>query len=171
MEFFNLIAKRQSIRTFKNELIPEDDIKEILQAAIKAPSAGNLQAYEIFVIKDNDKKLLLSKAANDQACVKEASHCFVFCANPDRSKVKYNIRGEKLYCLEDSSIACTYSQLAAADLGYGSVWVGGFDVDKVREVLGIDESLIPVSILPIGIPNEKPQFKPRRDFDDIIHNL
>ncbi|MFC1810318.1 nitroreductase family protein [Patescibacteria group bacterium] len=171
MDFFDLIHKRQSVRSFTDEKISDDDIIKILEAAIKAPSAGNLQAFEIYVVKDKEKKLELSVAALDQDSIKEASHCIVFCAHPELSKSKYDEMGEKVYCIEDTTIACAYAQLAAANLGYGSVWVGAIEEDKLRKVLSLDESLVPVSILPIGIPNEEPDSKPRRDFNDIVHNL
>lgn len=171
MEYFKLIQKRQSIRSFKEEKIQKDNIKKIIEAAIRAPSAGDLQAYEIYAVVDEDKKNELSVAALGQDSVKEASFCLVFCAHPKLSSIKYGDRGKNLYCIQDATIACTYAQLAAYDLGYGSVWVGAFDDNKVRDVIGADESLIPVAILPVGLPNEKPDFSPRRDFNDIVNNF
>jgi len=171
MEFNKLINKRQSIRTFKDKEVPEKDIKKILEAAIRAPSAGNLQAYEMYVIKDEETKNRLSGASLGQDSIKEASVCIVFCAHPKRSSVKYEERGRDLYCLYDTAIACAYAQLEVTNLGYGSVWVSAFEDDKVRKVLDINESLIPVSILPIGISNETPEYKSRREYNEIVHNL
>ena len=65
MDFFDLIVKRQSIRSFTEQKVPEKDIKKILEAANRAPSAGNLQGYEIFVVSDPEDKNALSAAALD----------------------------------------------------------------------------------------------------------
>jgi nitroreductase len=171
MDYFELIKERKSIRDFSDEKIPEEDMKKIIKAAISAPSAGNLQAYEIFVITNDEKKEKLMRASFDQESVEEASFCLVFCASPGRSRQKYGERGAELYSVQDATIAAAYAQLAVAALGYGSVWVGGFEPDKVSEVLETDDSLMPVAILPVGAPEEKPKKTSRRDFDDITHYL
>jgi nitroreductase len=170
MDFFDLIQKRQSIRTFRDKQIPDDDIEKIIKAAIRAPSAGNLQGYEIIVVKDDEDKQALAKAALDQDSGKEASICLVFCANPARSAHKYGERGADLYCMQDATIATAYAQLAVAELGYGSVWVGAFEDKAVHAVLKLNDNFHPVSILPIGYANEEPERKSRRKFNDIVHN-
>ena len=76
-----------------------------------------------------------------------------------------------MYSVQDATIACTYAQLAATDLGYGCVWVGAFDENSVREILDLDSSLQPVAILPVGVPNEEPERNPRRDYNDIVHTI
>lgn len=171
MDFFDLIQKRQSIRSFKDKQIPDSDIEKIIKAAIRAPSAGNLQGYEIIVVKEDEDKNALAKAALDQESIIEASVCLVFCAHPALSAYKYGQRGAELYCMQDATIATTYAQLAVEDLGYSSVWVGAFEDNAVRAVLNLDDNFHPVSILPIGYANEKPERKSRREYNDIVHNL
>ena len=60
--------------------------------------------------------------------------------------------------------------LAATALGLGGVWVGAFDDDAARRVLGCDE-LLPVAILPLGYPAEEPGPVPRRPLEDLVHDL
>jgi nitroreductase len=170
MDFFTLIQKRHSIRRFKEDRISDHDLRKILESAVSAPSAGNLQSYEIYVVHDKDKKLALSKVSWDKDSLLNAPVCLVFCAHPERSS-KYGERGEKLYCIQDATIACSYAQLAATELGYGCVWIGAFEDDDVRKILEIDEKLVPIALLPIGIPDEEPIIKPRRDFSEIIHEI
>lgn len=171
MDFSKLIKKRQSIRSFKPKEINKDSIKQIIEAAIRAPSAGNMQSYEIFLVEDTSVKEGLSRASLDQDSIREAPVCLVFTANPMRNAEKYGERGRTLYSIQDATIATAYAQLEVDNLGYGCVWVGAFEPEKVREVLDIDESLIPVSILPIGIPNEKPEYKSRRDYQNIVREI
>lgn len=169
MNFFEVLRKRRSVRKFKQQTIPEDKLKLIYESINSAPSAGNLQAYEVFVVKDKVKLKQLAEAAFGQEFIAEAPVALVFCANPARSRWRYGLRGEKLYCLQDATIACAYAQLSATALGLGSVWVGAFNEDEVRKIIGIGGNLIPVAILPIGYPDETPEPTPRREMDDLIH--
>ncbi|MEM2174295.1 MAG: nitroreductase family protein [Candidatus Micrarchaeia archaeon] len=165
MEFFELLKKRRSVRKFEKKDIEERKIKEILEAMNTAPSAGDLQAYKVFIIKDEKIKERLAKAAYGQYFISEAPVVFVFFANPKESGRKYGKRGEELYCIQDSTIACTYAQLAAENLGLSSVWVGAFDDEEVKEIIGTN--LRPIAILPIGYPSEKPTKTPRKRIDEI----
>lgn len=171
MEFFEVLRNRKSIRKFKPDEIPEDKLELIYEAINSAPSAGNLQAYEVFVVKDKAKLRQLAKSAFNQDFIAEAPVAFVFCANPLRSSWRYGMRGENLYCLQDATIACAYAQLSATALGLGSVWVGAFNEDEVRRILEIDKKLIPIAILPIGYPAEDPESPARRKIKDLIHKV
>jgi nitroreductase len=143
-------------------------VEQVLAAANAAPSAGNLQAYEIFRFTAREDRAALARAAFEQYFVLQAPVVLVFCANPARSAHKYRERGERLYSVQDATIACTFAMLAAVDLGLGSVWVGSFDDDAVRRAVG-REDLVPVAILPIGYPAEEPPPTPRRPLVDIVH--
>lgn len=169
MEFFNVVKKRRSTRAYVNKPIEEDNIKWILEAANSAPSAGNQQSYEIFLVKDEGKKRALVEASFGQDFVAEASVVLVFCANPERSG-KYGSRGRDLYSIQDATIAAAYSQLAATALGLASVWVGSFDEGEVLKVLENPKGLMPIAIIPIGYSAEEPEATPRRKLDDIVHD-
>lgn len=169
MEFFELLKKRQSIRAFKEKPVEEEKLRKIFEAANFAPSAGNLQAYEIIVVGSEEKKRKLMEAASGQSFIAQAPVVLVVFANENRSSRRYGERGNELYCINDASIAAAYIQLAAADLGLGSVWVGAFDDNSVREIVKAPDYLRPVSILPIGYPDEKPHRTPRRKINDLIH--
>lgn len=169
MQFFDLINSRHSIRSYQDREVEKEKIKKICQAAIKAPSAGNLQAYEIVVVKDSKRKKELSRAALGQEAVDKAPVVFVFFADSERSAVKYGQRGASFYSLQDATIACVYAQLAAHDLGLSCVWIGAFDDVSVCNILGAKKGLKPVAILPCGYPAEEPYKTPRRDFQEIVH--
>lgn len=168
MELFDLIKKRQSIRVFQEKPVEEEKVKKILEAANSAPSAGNLQAYEIVVVRDKKIKEKLCQVALGQDPILFAPVVFVFFTSPARSGLKYGERGEKLYSLQDATIAAAYAQLAAVDLGLGCVWIGAFEDEKVKEVLGAPKELIPVAILPVGYPAEKPEKTERRALEDLV---
>lgn len=169
MEFFEVLKQRRSVRAFKDKPVEEDKLKQILEAANSAPSAGNLQAYEIVVIKDNKKRAALSGTSTlGQKYIGEAPVVIVFCANPARSG-KYGSRGAELYCIQDATIAASYAQLAATAVGLSSVWIGAFDPEAVSRLINA-RHVIPVVLLPIGYPDEEPAPRPRRKLDELVHN-
>jgi nitroreductase len=169
MDFFELIQKRRSIRLFTPQPVEKQKLQAILEAANRAPSAGNLQAYEIYLVTDPARLRLLARAALDQDFIAQAPLALVFCANPARSSKKYGRRGASLYCLQDATIACTFAHLAASALDLASVWVGAFDDNGVRQAIGVGDSLLPVAILPVGYPGEQPKTSSRRPLSDLVH--
>jgi nitroreductase len=166
--FFQVLRKRRSIRSFKSKQIEEFKIRTIIESCDLAPSAGGLQSFEIYAVKGNDKKNLLTKAALDQMFISEAPLVLVFCANASRSVLKYGDRSV-LYSLQDATIAAVYAQLAAQALGLASAWVGAFDESKVSEALGLPDDHKPVAIIPIGYPAEEPFEKITRGSRSLLH--
>ena len=167
--FFDVLRSRRSIRAFLDRSIEQAKLRQILEAANGAPSAGNLQAYEIVLVHDPKIKRALARAALDQEFVAAAPVVLVFCAHPSRSAAKYGPRGENLYCVQDATIACAYAQLAATALGLGTVWVGAFDTKAVGQVLRIPPDGRAVALLPIGYPAELPEPTPRRRLNELVH--
>ncbi len=169
--FFDLISSRHSVRSFKNDSIPEEKINTILDAATKAPSGGNLQSYQIFVVSNPSEKERLVDSAHGQGYIAEAPTVLVFCADPKRSATEYGERGENLFSIQDATIACAYAQMASHNLGFSSVWIGSFDEEKVSNILNISNNLKPVAILPIGIANETPEVTPRRPLEEVTQKI
>lgn len=171
MPFRELIRARRSIRSFTAEPMEAGHLTTILEAANLAPSAGNLQGYEIYVVRDPARRLELARASGGQEYVAQAPVVLAFCANPARSVEKYGERGARLYSVQDATIACTYAMLAAADLGYATVWVGSFDEDQVWALLDAPEGVRPVALLPIGRTEERPNPRMRRPLEDLVHEV
>ncbi len=170
MEFSEVVQTRHSIRAFQARPVEEEKIQKILEQVRLAPSAGNLQAYEIYRVVSPRARAALARAA-DQSFVAEAPVVLVFFANPGRSARKYGARGKELYALQDATIAATYAMLAATDLGLGTVWVGAFDDAGVTAAVGAPGHWVPVAILPIGYAAQTPEATPRRALADLVHNL
>ena len=164
MEFFELVEKRRSIRKFKERVVEDYKIMKILEASKSAPSAGNLQAYRIYVIKDKKLKNKVAEACYNQTFVSEAPVVLIFFANPEESSAYYGERG-KFYSIQDATIAATFAMLAAHDLGLGTCWVGAFDNDQLKSVM--HTSLEPVAVLPIGYPGESPPKRKRKKIEEI----
>jgi nitroreductase len=171
MDFFEVVKRRRSTRAYAAKPIDADRLAKILAAANAAPSAGNLQAFEIYRVTDPERRRELARAALHQSFIAQAPEVLVFCANPARSAARYRQRGVRLYALQDATIACTFAMLAATTLGLSSVWVGAFDDQEVHRVIGAQNGHIPVAMLPIGYAAETPELTMRRSLDDLVHQV
>lgn len=89
-------------------------------------------------------------------------------ANPRQSGLKYGIRGQELYAMQDATIFASYAQLAATYLGLASVWVGAFNEKEVKDILELPDEIRPVALLPIGYAAEEPDNRERKNLDEII---
>ncbi|MEM0150954.1 MAG: nitroreductase family protein [Thermoplasmata archaeon] len=167
MEFSELIRKRRSVRAFKNMDVNDKTIQEILNDVNEAPSAGNLQSFFIFIIKDEKIKMKISEAAYGQEFIYQAPVVFIFCADKKRSSYKYGKRGENLYSIQDATIAATFAMLSIENHGLSSVWVGAFDEIKVSKIINVSENMVPVAIIPFGYPGEQPEHPGRRKIEEI----
>jgi nitroreductase len=170
MDFFDAVANRRSVRSYLDKEVEEDKLQKILEAGNAAPSAGDLQGYEIVVVRDRKQKEALSHAAN-QPFIAQAPIVLVVVANQKRSAQRYRERGAKLYAVQDATIATSYMQLAATALGLASCWVGAFDDNGVASAVraNINEGFMPEAVLPIGYPNQSPRATPRRKLSDLVH--
>ncbi len=168
-DLFDAIRERRSIRHFENREVPDATVNRLLEAAIMAPSAGNLQPWSFFVVKDPEKRRGLSRAAYDQAFVAAAPVVIVVCAEPARSAERYGERGADLYCIQDTAAAVQNMLLAAVALGLGTCWVGAFDEAQAAEVLGLDAARTrPVAMVPVGYPSRTPRPRPRRPLEEVV---
>jgi len=171
VEFFDVLKTRHSVRSYANTPVEEEKLDQILEAINRAPSAGNLQAFEVYVVTSNDQRKELAAAALGQNFMAQAPLALVFCADADRSARKYGQRGASLYCLQDATIACTYAMLAVTALGLSSVWVGAFDEGKVSDIINAPQAYRRVAMLSIGYAADEPRVRPRRSLSDLIHRV
>lgn len=164
-DLFKVMATRRSTRKFDKIKVEDWKIDKILAAADTAPTAGNFQGFEVFYIKNPKTKQALVEAANNQPYV-NAPLVLVFCMDPSRVKLKFPPNILEKFSLQDATLAASYSQFAASGLGLSSIWIGMFDEEKVKSILGTD--LRPSSILCIGYPDKKRPPKSRRKLKELI---
>ncbi|MRR14300.1 nitroreductase, partial [archaeon] len=133
MEITEAIRSRRSIRKYQDRPIEEEKLLRVLDTGRMAPSARNLQDWKFIVVRDQDKRKMLSEAANGQPYVEKASAVIVGCATEPE-----NIMPCGQYCYPiDLAIALDHMSLAATAEGLGSCWIGAFQEDKVKEILDI----------------------------------
>lgn len=170
-DFFETVRHRHSIRRYQTTSVENEKLHAILEMACAAPSAGDLQSYQIIVVKNEQMRNDLRLAADDQSFISEAPVCLVFCADTLRSAEKYGERGRDLYALQDATIATTFAQLATVAAGMASTWVGHFNEQQLITLLNLPEGLKPVAILSIGYPAELPQPSQRRTINEVVKTL
>ena len=169
-DVFEAIRQRQSIRTFQGREIEPEKLQMLLAAIDQAPSAGNLQAYQVWLVRDHTVKQLLVRAALEQEFIAQAPMVLVFSTAPARA-AKYGARGETLYTLQDATVGAAYAQLAATALGLGSCWVGAFNEEMVSKVLHLPPDQKPVAMLPVGYPAENTRRTSRRPLEELVQEF
>ena len=148
-DFILFLKSRSSVRSYEPVPLTEEEIEYIIGCATTAPSAGNLESWDVVVVTDEEVRAALSQAAFDQVHVGQAAAAFVVCANYVRSMSRYGERGI-LYGLEDAVIACTYMMLGAHAKNLQTCWTGAFDDDEVRGILNLPQHIRPVALLVVG---------------------
>lgn len=164
-DLFRVFSTRRSTRKFSKTKVEDWKVDKILSAADVAPTAGNFQGFQVFLIKNQKTKEALVEAANNQPYV-NAPVVLVFCIDPERVKLKFPPNILEKFSLQDATIAASFSLLAASGVGLSTIWIGMFDEEKVKTILGTE--LRPSSILCIGYPDKKKPPKSRRKLKDLI---
>jgi len=159
MDIFKTIKTRRSIRKYRVGSIPDEKLRIILEAARLAPSAANRQPWHFVLVRDAEKKLALAKAANNQMFLADAAAIVATIGDPEISKKWYE---------KDPMIAVEHMVLAAAALGYGTCWIGAFNEEEVKHLLNIPKEMRVIALLPIGIPDETPLPRPRKEISEIF---
>lgn len=167
-DLLGFLTSRQSVREFDSEPLTDDEIRYILDCASTSPSAGNLEAWDVVLVTDEETRLALAEAAFSQKHVEQAPAIFVVCANYVRSMSRYGERGI-LYGLEDATIACTSMMLAAHAKNLHSCWTGAFEDDLVREILSLPQHIRPVALLAVGQGHPPSQRTERMSIGEHVH--
>jgi nitroreductase len=180
-----IFGKRQSVRRYKPDPIPEEHLRRILDAARRAPTSGNQQPWRFLVVRDKTKiermrsrclervearlkdvpagerDARLEKARASMAGYFSAPVYVVVLTDSQSMYPSYN--------QHDGPLAAGYLCLAARALGYGTVYITDSIPDEVtREVLAIPERYQRVCITPIGLPDAWPEPKPKKKLEEIV---
>jgi nitroreductase len=148
MEFMDVVMARRSVRSFSDKDIKEKDFTKMFESARIAPSWANRQCWSYILVRDNEKiKKLDGRLIN--SWMKHAKAIIIACGDPKKSGSRNGME----YYLVDVSISMEHLVLTATDLGLGTCWIGGFDEEKVKQILDIPEKIKVVALIPIGYPS------------------
>lgn len=180
METLEAIKTRRSIRKFSDQPVEPEKLQAVLEAVQQAPSWSNMQCWSLVVVQDQNVRTKISelsfvesffatygyKSNPAQKGLAQAPIVLVACADPLKSG---DLHGEQYY-MADLGIATQNLMLAAHDLGLGTVFVGVFDEEQLKDLLGIPANIRIVGLFPLGYPaSEAKAGPPRKPLSDFIH--
>ena len=166
----NNIMTRVSVREFTGEKISDAQIDTLLRAAMAAPSAINKQPWAFIVVNDEAVLAKLGEALPYSRCSNHPAVAIIPCGDLTKA-----IPGEMAnFWINDVSAATENLLLAAHAMGLGAVWTGLHpDMNRakmVQEMLGLPEHIIPLCVVPVGVPAEHPAVKDKYNAENIHYN-
>jgi nitroreductase len=167
MNTIEAIRTRRSIRQYTEKDVSPELIKELLQAAMSAPSAGNEQPWQFVVVNDRNVLDQIPSVSPHAAMCKQAKLAILVCG--DTTKEKY-----PGFWVQDCSAAIMCMLLAAHEKGLGAVWTGAHPVqDRVnglKKLFDLPKNVIPLGLVVIGHPEKTVPLKDRYQEDRVHHN-
>ena len=157
--------RRVSVREFDDEPLEPKTMKKLMRAAMTAPSAGNQQPWEFYLVTDAEKRGKLAACSKFAGPAENAPLVIVAC-----SRNRGMRHGE--YVIQDMSACVENILLEAVELGLGAVWLGIAPregrMELVRNVLNIPAHLDPFALIAVGHPaGEVPEQKNRFEIDRV----
>ena len=168
MEIKDALLKRRSCRKFIDKKVDKEIVEELMEAAMAAPSAKNKKPWKFYVIT-NEEKLSQLRFAGSAFNYNSPMH-IVVCG--DMSK---RIVVEKPYdfWIQDCSSAIENILLMATSLGLGTCWCGVFPVEervqKVKEILDLDEDIVPLGLIHVGYPDCDLESRTQFEEENVIY--
>lgn len=167
MDALEAILTRRSIRKYTPASVSEELIKELLEAAMSAPSSSNGQPWHFLVIDDRKIFNEIPKLHPYANMLRGASVAIVVCGDLQLEK------SEGCW-VEDCSAATENILIAAHAKGLGAVWLGvnrrQERVKGIRKLLGLPDHVLPLCVISIGYPAEKKSRENRYNPSRIHHN-
>lgn len=164
MDIMTAIQSRRSIRLYSSRPVEEEKLQRILEAGRLAPSASNLQNWKFIVVRQRELREQLMEASYGQAFVGQSPVILVCCSTDPDSVMKCGQPKSSV----DVSIATSFMILEAVELGLGTCWLGSFQEERVKQILGIPANVRVVAMTPLGYPGEAPDPRPRKETEDVV---
>jgi len=164
MEFLDLIKKRYSVRAYYPDPVEDEKLQMVLEAARLAPTAANRQPFQIIVIHTKGREEELNSIYPALWFVQPPLVICV-CSIHDEAWTR---RDGKNYGEVDTAIVMDHIILAATSLGLGTCWIGAFNAEAARKVLGLPDNVEPLAFTPLGYPAVGPEAKNRKELSELV---
>ncbi len=159
MDAMQAILERRSVRKYRKEPIPAEDLRQILEAGHQSPSAANRQPWHFVIVSDPERKQRVAQACNGQTWLADAACILVGVGLPAVSEKWYRV---------DVAMAMENMVIAARSLGYGTCWIGAFKPDEVKAACELSEGAEVVACTPIGVPEAWPEARERKEWSAVF---
>jgi len=164
----NHVFSRRSIRAYQPAEVDENVVRDLLEAAMAAPSAVAKDPWHFVVVRDRERLAKIAEGLPNGKMLAGAGVGIVVCGDLQRAH-----DGQLSYLLQDCSAAIENLLLAAATLGLGACWLGVHPREErlvhLRSVLGIPDAVIPIATIAIGWPAESHPARTRYREDAVHH--
>lgn len=177
-ETIKLMKAHKSVRRFKEQALPQEDLTEILTAAQMASSWKNFQSYSVIVVRSQEKKDALYELVPQEA-IRQSAVFLLFVGDLNRAEKGARLHTDSfqpqgveglLISSVDAALAGQNTLLAAESLGYGGVIIGlvRYKSEEVAELFNLPDYTYPVFGMALGIPNEEHEVKPRLPLNQVV---
>lgn len=169
------IYARKSVRAYENREISAKEKRIILEAALQAPTAGNMSLFTIIDVTDPELKQKLSETCDHQPFIAKAPMVLAFCMDYQKwynafcaheTDVRKPAEGDLMLAFADTMIAAQNTVTAAESMGIGSCYIGDFleNYETHKEILGLPKYVLPTVLVVFGYPTgqQKERVKPAR---------
>ncbi len=167
MKGLEAVLSRRSIRKYTDQPVPDEVVKQLLEAAMSAPSANNKQPWHFVVIRDREILDAIPTFHPYSRMLKEAALAILVCGDTQSQ----TLAG---YWVQDCSAATQNILIAINALGLGGVWLGIYPRDErvegIRKLVELPDHIVPLSLISIGHPAEKLLPSNRYDASRVHHN-
>jgi nitroreductase len=183
-----LLRNRFSVRRFQDKPIPDDVVRDVLEAGRLSPSGGNEQPWVFGVITDRSLVAQIAEIAYQQEWIAKSPLLIVLCTvgvsdergGRDIQKNRFPEYKEAIEKMDQdlywalnqeehqTKIAGTHMALVALEHGVGSCWVSWFDVERLARLLNLPRGYMPSEILALGYPEEERKLTKKKKLDEVV---
>jgi nitroreductase len=180
MTVIGAIHSHRSIRKYKPDPVPEELLREILGAGIRASSSGNMQTYSIIITKDRMLRERLVEPHMYQSMVLDAPVLLTFCADFHRMRQWLRLSNAPdsfdnfmsfMVAAIDAVLVSQNVALAAESKGLGICYLGSTlaNCDQIGKILDVPPNVVPVVGFTLGYPAQVPATRDRLPLDGLVH--
>jgi nitroreductase len=164
MDFLELARRRYSVRSYRADPVEKEKLERILEAARLAPTAVNIQPFELLVIPTAGREAELLQIYNKKWFV-QPPIVICACGIPGKNWVR---KDGKNYNDVDVAIVMDHLILAATAEGLGTCWIGAFNPGAAKEVLNLAAGVEPIAFTPLGYGADRPPVKKRKPLSELV---
>ncbi len=181
LDINSYFANRRTVRQFTDEPVTDTQIRQIVEAAMRAPTCGNMQLYSVIVSRDGKLREEINATHFNQPASTGANVILTVCADFNRFTRWCRLRkADAAYgnllsfetAMTDAVILAQQITTIAEMAGMGCCWLGtvSYNSKKTAEILGLPELVFPVASLALGWPTNEPEQCERLDTEAILYN-
>ena len=171
------LLNHRSIRKYSDKEIEPEVLQQVLEAGIRAPSAGNLQNYSLMVLDDKETMDAIGKEAG-APFLTDAPMCIIAFVDYYRFKrlselfdapFPFDGADAIFVGMWDAIVALHNIQVAAEGLGLGTCYIGLILETSNKKLLGLPDHVFAAGMMSIGYPGNVPEKRTRLPLEAVLH--